>query len=122
MDNQLISAYSWNRLCRQGALGGYPAQVLDACEKAVRAAPVEQRWKCQDSRGLARALTANSQGAIEDFEFVINTGGDQYKKQRQAWAQALRYGRVRIHLPKRNSLRCRINNCSGLKLLRYKDT
>ena len=70
MDSKVISADSWNKLCWHGALGGHPAQVLDACEKAVRAATAEQRWKYQDSRGLARALTGNSQGAIEDFEVL----------------------------------------------------
>ena len=93
MDSQVISAQSWNKLCRQGALGGHPAQVLDACEKAVRAAAAEQRWYFQDSRGLARALTGNSQGAIEDFEvYIKNTGDEKLRKQRQAWVQALRAG------------------------------
>jgi len=93
MDNKLISADLWNRLCRQGALGGHPAQVLDACEKAVREATADEREEFQDSRGLARALTGNSQGAIEDFEFYIQkTDNEQHKQQRQAWVQALRAG------------------------------
>lgn len=93
MDNKLITAYLWNKLCWYGALGGQPAQVLDACEKAVGAATTEQRWFYQDSRGLARALKGNSQGAIEDFEiFIQKTGDEKLKKQRQAWVQALRAG------------------------------
>ena len=92
LDSKLISANSWNNLCWQGTLNDHPEQVLNACEKAVRAATAEERWKYQDNRGLARALTGNSQGAIEDFEFVINTGNEKLKKQRQAWVQALRAG------------------------------
>jgi hypothetical protein len=89
--NPIVKADLWNGLCRLGALNGYPAQVLDACEKAVRAATTGQRWKYQDSRGLVRALTGNRQGAIENFEFVINkTGNEKLKKQRQAWVQSLR--------------------------------
>jgi len=94
MDSTLvISPDSWNRLCWDGALGGYSAQVLTACEKAVSAATAEQRWNYQDSRGLARALSGNSQGAIEDFEVYIAKANDEkLKKQRQAWVQALRAG------------------------------
>jgi len=93
MDSQVMSAKSWNKLCWYGAIGGHPTQVLDACEKGVGAAPIEQRWKYQDSRGLVRALTGNREGAIENFEFVINkTGDEKLKKQRQAWVQALRAG------------------------------
>ena len=93
MDSNVISADSWNKLCRQGALGGHPSQVLDACEKAVTTATAELRWWYQDNRGLARALTGNSQDAIEDFEFYIQkTDNEQHKKQRQAWVQALRAG------------------------------
>ena len=93
IDSKVISAKSWNALCWYGALGGQPARVLDACEKAVHTAMAEERPMYQDSRGFARALTGNSQGAIEDFGFVINNTGDEdIKKQRQAWVQALRAG------------------------------
>ena len=93
MDSKVIPASLWNSLCWQGALRGHPSKVLDACEKAVRSATAEKSWEFRDSRGLARALTGNSQGAIEDFEFVIKkTGDEKLKKQRQAWVQALRAG------------------------------
>ncbi|SJM93055.1 hypothetical protein CRENPOLYSF2_3060001 [Crenothrix polyspora] len=95
MDNQLISAKSWNKLCWDAAVNGHAAQVvLNACEKAVRTATaVDNIWELQDSRGLARALTGNSQGAIEDFEvFILKTNDEKLKKQRQAWVQALQAG------------------------------
>jgi tetratricopeptide (TPR) repeat protein len=91
MDSTVISAQSWNNLCWQGALGGHPAQVLDACEKAVHAATAEQSWEIRDSRGLARALTGNRQGAIEDFEvYIAKANNEKLKKQRQDWVYALR--------------------------------
>jgi Flp pilus assembly protein TadD len=38
---------------------------MSACEKAVALAPKNGEFR--DSRGIARALTGNKQGAIEDF-------------------------------------------------------
>jgi hypothetical protein len=67
--------------------------VLDACEKAVHAATAEQVFEYQDSRGLVRALTGNSRGAIEDFEVFVNKTNDEtFKKQRQAWIKSLQEG------------------------------
>ena len=64
--------------------------------------PVKKRYMPQRLRsdgsartaeGLARALTGNSQGAIEDFEdFIQKTGDENRKKQHQAWVKALRAG------------------------------
>ncbi len=64
-----ISARSWNTLCWFGSLWGYATAVLDACERAVELAP--ENGDYHDSRGLARALTGDYEGAIEDFEFYI---------------------------------------------------
>ena len=61
MDSTLLTAESWITLCWQGAINGMPDKVLDACDKAVNAATTEKRWMFQDSRGIARALTGNSQ-------------------------------------------------------------
>jgi regulator of sirC expression with transglutaminase-like and TPR domain len=38
---------------------------MDACERAVALAPDD--GQIRDSRGLARAMTGNIEGAIEDF-------------------------------------------------------
>lgn len=47
----------------------------------------------RDSRGLARALTGDTQAAIEDFQaFVDWTNNDEQKAQRQRWIEALRAG------------------------------
>jgi hypothetical protein len=63
-----------------------------ACENAVSLAPKNGEFR--DSRGIARALTGNKQGAIEDFQAYIKwTDWDDGKKQRQAWIDALKAGK-----------------------------
>ncbi len=64
---------------------------MAACEQAVALAP--DRGNIRDSRGLARALTGDVAGAIDDFEaFVAWTGRDRSRAQRQDWIVALRSG------------------------------
>jgi hypothetical protein len=47
----------------------------------------------RDSRGVARALTGNTAGAIEDFQaFIEGTDSAQAKKRRQGWIDALKKG------------------------------
>ncbi|MEH2372676.1 MAG: ribosome assembly protein 4, partial [Nostoc sp.] len=90
--NVEISADSWNTLCRQGSLGGYAKDVLFACDKAVALAPGDRNNR--DSRGLARALTSNTQGAIIDFEaYIAQTDDEDIKAQRQRWVKDLRAGK-----------------------------
>ncbi|MEJ1930266.1 caspase family protein [Nostoc sp. NIES-2111] len=90
--NLKISADSWNNLCWDGSLRGYATDVMFACEKAVTLDPEDTN--SQDSRGLARALTGNTQGAIQDFEaFIKSTNDEQQKAQRQGWVNALRGGK-----------------------------
>ncbi len=86
-----ISATSWNALCWNGSLYDYAAEVMFSCEKAVALAPED--GGIRDSRGLARALTGNTQGAIEDFQaFVDWTDNNKKRLQRQRWIDALRAG------------------------------
>ncbi|NJM71135.1 MAG: hypothetical protein HC862_13405 [Scytonema sp. RU_4_4] len=83
-----INANSWNSLCWDGSLHRHAADVMFACEKAVQLAPNE--GYIRDSRGLARALTGNTQGAIEDFEaFIAWTDDKEQKSQRQRWVKDL---------------------------------
>lgn len=87
-----IDADSWERLCWYGSLHRHAADVMFACEKAVRLAP--DNGYIRDSRGLARALTGNTQGAIEDFEaFIAQTDDKEQKSQRQRWVEDLRAGK-----------------------------
>ncbi|MBW4675075.1 MAG: hypothetical protein KME52_13930 [Desmonostoc geniculatum HA4340-LM1] len=68
------------------------ADVLPVCEKAVALAPEDDNIR--DSRGLARALTGNYQGAIEDFEaYIAQTQDKNSKAQRQRWVKDLRAGK-----------------------------
>jgi tetratricopeptide (TPR) repeat protein len=86
-----ISAESWNSLCWEGSIQGYPSDVLEACNKAVEVEPSSPLiWAFRDSRGVARAMTGDFKGAIEDFEAFIK--GSKYKKlklQRQRWVASL---------------------------------
>ncbi|WP_449240171.1 WD40 repeat domain-containing protein [Coleofasciculus chthonoplastes] len=90
-----ISAQSWNTLCRYGSLHKEAATVMDACEKAVALAPKNGNFR--NSRGLARALTGDNQGAIEDFQaFIEWADSESYEediKQRQGWIDALKAGK-----------------------------
>ncbi|ARV58212.1 hypothetical protein BZZ01_05795 [Nostocales cyanobacterium HT-58-2] len=87
-----IDANSLNSLCWQGSLRGYAADVMFACEKAVQLAPND--GNIRDSRGLAKALTGNIQGAIEDFEaHIAQTDDKEIKSQQQGWVKALRAGK-----------------------------
>jgi len=90
--NLKITAISWDFLCWYGSLRGYAADVMFACEKAVALEPEDA--DIRKSRGVARALTGNTQGAIEDFETLIKSTYDkQLKVQRQGWVDALRAGK-----------------------------
>jgi hypothetical protein len=61
-----ISAKSWDSLCAFGSLWGHAAEVLHACELAVNLAPDDRKFR--GGRGLARAMTGDYPGAIEDFK------------------------------------------------------
>ncbi|MGF2014027.1 beta-propeller domain-containing protein [Nostoc sp. DedVER01b] len=87
-----IPTSSWNTICWRGSLQKQAADVLPACDEAVAFAPENGNFR--DSRGLARALTGNYQGAIEDFEAYIAKPRDKDSKaQRQRWVKDLRAGK-----------------------------
>jgi len=67
-----------NNTCWYGSTGGsqVAALVLPACERAVNLARDAERGWFRDSRGLARALTGNISGAIDDFEAFIEWSND----------------------------------------------
>jgi len=89
--NLEISAFYWNTLGWFGSLHNRATDVLFACEKAVE---LEKITKFHTTRGLARALTGNFIGAIEDFE--ASSKRVELKKEiiekRQRWLQALKSG------------------------------
>lgn len=86
-----IGSGQWNTLCWYGSLWGYAADVMTACENGVVHSPED--GNIRDSRGVARALTGDFEGAIDDFEaFVAYTSSDEHRAQRQGWIDALRRG------------------------------
>ena len=79
-------------MCRYGSLRGYGAEVMSACEMAVKRNP--NNGGIRDSRGVARALTGDYAGAISDLEaFIKWTNNDESKAQRQGWVDALKKGK-----------------------------
>ena len=91
-----LSASDWNGICWEGSLTGAAGAVLPACERGVALAP--EVGMIRDSRGLARALTGDAQGAIEDFEFAVQWAkqgneGEVFIQSRQAWLTALKAGK-----------------------------
>ena len=65
-----IPALLLDRLCWVGSTKGFAKAVLPECEEAVRLNPVNKHYL--DSRGLARALTGDFDGAIGDFQVYID--------------------------------------------------
>jgi hypothetical protein len=82
-----------NDLCWHGSVAGFASTVLNACELAVRYSNGSTGHR--DSRGLARALTGNRRGAIEDFEaFVADRNhSEERRRERVQWIADLKAGR-----------------------------
>ncbi len=90
-----IYPVAWNTFCWQGTLRGHAAEVLAACEQAVTLDP--SNGNTYDSRGLARALTGDVTGAIEDFTTAIEQWSQDGQQedlilQRQTWLTELKAG------------------------------
>jgi hypothetical protein len=64
-----IDANTWDLLCWVGALCNQAADIRYASEKATHAKPDSPIYHI--TRGLVRALTVDLQGAIEDFQSVL---------------------------------------------------
>ena len=71
---------------------GFDSKAAEYAAKALTLDP--DNWHFKDSRGLARALTGNIEGAIEDFQaYVERTDDAEFKSQREDWIAALRKGK-----------------------------
>jgi hypothetical protein len=98
-----INTDVWDLLCWVGVLHNQAIEILFASEKATHSRPDFPVYR--DTRGLVRALTGDIQGAIDDFESVIEKIGDHqafgsaYRfvgfgdvERRKKWLKALRLG------------------------------
>lgn len=86
-----ISSSTWDTLCWNGSLYEQAALVIEFCEKAVAFAPKNKDYR--KSRGLALALTGNTQAAIEDFQFFVEQIWlDEEKQLAQDWIDILKKG------------------------------
>ncbi len=77
------SGDSWNNLCWDGSLYGYAKEVLFACEKAIDFDSGNGYYR--ESRGLARVLTGDYEGAIEDLEITLEWGQNTSPSQSKEW-------------------------------------
>jgi WD40 repeat protein len=89
-----IGAAAWNYLCYQGSIYGQASDVMFACEKAVKLAAAGEKGNYQESRGLAKALSGDKQGAIADFQAYIDDrqSDPAYKDQHKKWIAAIEKG------------------------------
>jgi WD40 repeat protein len=68
-----ISAYYWSVLCWSGCLNGRAVDVMHAGQQAVDRQSDNANF--YDVRGLAKALTGDREGAIQDFESFLARAG-----------------------------------------------
>ncbi|MBN2005717.1 MAG: peptidoglycan DD-metalloendopeptidase family protein [Anaerolineae bacterium] len=84
-------------LCWSGAIYGQAQLALPHCERAVELAP--NKGDFRDSRGLARALTRDYAGAIENFSEAVRIWKEKKAcvehlcEQRETWIAELKDGR-----------------------------
>ncbi len=68
-----LNAEAHNGVCWCGSLLNKAATVIDNCNQAVKLAETEKdRVAFRDSRGIARALMKDFEGAKEDFEAYVD--------------------------------------------------
>jgi WD40 repeat protein len=91
LDPILSDSEFLNDLCWRGSIDGFAAEFLEYCERAVELAPDDAAIR--DSRGLARALTGDYSGAIEDFQYFVDHYDDEILiEQREQWIIDLKAG------------------------------
>jgi tetratricopeptide (TPR) repeat protein len=84
-------------ICQFGGTDGLAEVVLPACDRAVELEPYNETHR--DSRGIARALSGDYAGAIEDFAFAIDQWREKDSErfesrilERGAWIAELEQG------------------------------
>ncbi len=89
-------AYVNNSICWHGSLDGFAEIVLPACDRAAELWPED--GNVRDSRAVARALTGDFPGAIEDFERFLRWAeeaglDERLIRKREVWLAELRANR-----------------------------
>ncbi|NTU49877.1 MAG: CHAT domain-containing protein, partial [Desulfobulbaceae bacterium] len=84
-------------ICATGSMSGFAAVVMPACEDSVSYANPKWKGYFQNDRGIARALTGDTAGAMEDLEAAVewlkyNDMYDFYGERREAWIRKLEDG------------------------------
>lgn len=88
-----LPAETWNALCWWGALYGRASDVVGgACERAVVLASKDLLAGHRESRGVARALTNDVDGALEDFRFFVDNWEGRESAEREDWIKRLGAG------------------------------
>jgi tetratricopeptide (TPR) repeat protein len=85
-----IPAAAWQTLCWFGSLWGQAAEVMVACDRAVALEPDNRPWRI--SRGLARAMTGNRTGALEDWQVCTTPKDTPLCVHAQRWSTLLQAG------------------------------
>ncbi|MEI6331881.1 MAG: tetratricopeptide repeat protein [Pseudanabaena sp. ELA645] len=101
-------ALAYSNICWISILAWQAKDVLSICEKAIELALTSEKdlYKglYRGNRGLARAITGNIEGAIEDFEAYLewldtstnisDSTKSQLRAKRQQWIKELRTGKL----------------------------
>ena len=93
-----IDSESWGLLCWLGAVSGFAMDVMGACESAVKTAPMAMKEQIRVARGLARAMTGEYPGAIDDFNAYVGWSkiNDEYggfEQEVEGWLHAMEAGK-----------------------------
>ncbi|MCB0163945.1 MAG: NACHT domain-containing protein [Anaerolineae bacterium] len=85
--------YTFYGLCLHGVLFNTAESVINECDQAVLLDP--SSGVIRDARGLARAVTGDFKGAVEDFEFFIEWSQDyprydRRRAERRNWINELK--------------------------------
>ena len=89
---QLENVEILGSLCWYGGIYGHATDALEYCEQVVALAPDEADFR--DYRGLVRALTGDTEGAISDFQYYIeHSTRDDAIEERQQWILDLQAGK-----------------------------
>lgn len=81
----------WNQFCWFGSLHNQVDSVMFACDKAVSLNPKNE--ETLNNRGIARALSGDITGAIQDFQASLPASqNDEVKARRRQWVEALQRG------------------------------